>query len=212
DDANGEGNCSGGSSNLVSKCHALGQGKGRMQLYVAMEVPFLHCEMAIDSIHMEILVTMVIKYEEDGLELEADYRFLSQAQEVYGNNLKSRRLLYILCPLSIVSTPPKNIKDDSECIEFIKKKAVQLLKGVQYLCGDIDSLGRTSNFAHPTLRKICLAVYYCNSSKSLHQFIEFQTSVPDRALVLVSAMYVWHNDYHGNKLKRMLQEWARAGM
>ncbi|KAI6002521.1 hypothetical protein EDC04DRAFT_2611837 [Pisolithus marmoratus] len=105
-----------------------------------MEVPFLHHEMAIDGIYMEILVEMVIKYEEDGLELEANYRFLSQAQEVYGNNLKSRRLPYVLCPLSIVSTPPKNIKDDGKCIEFVKKKAVQLLKGAQYLCGDIDLL------------------------------------------------------------------------
>ncbi|KAI6035959.1 hypothetical protein BKA83DRAFT_4485049 [Pisolithus microcarpus] len=23
---------------------------------------------------------------------------------------------------------------------------------------------------------------------------------------------VWRNEYHGNKLERMLQEWARAGM
>ncbi|KAI6019278.1 hypothetical protein BKA83DRAFT_112983, partial [Pisolithus microcarpus] len=153
-----------------------------------------------------------------------------------------------IVPFEYCLYPPENIEDDGERIEFVKKKAAQLLEGAQYLCGDVDSLGRTSNFAHPALRKICLAVYYCNSSKSLHQFVEFQTSVPDRALVLVSAIIcrvlmtfkkhgtiknetlcreevddayhnltslvdqVWRNEYHGNKLERMLQEWARAGM
>ncbi|KIK15159.1 hypothetical protein PISMIDRAFT_115708, partial [Pisolithus microcarpus 441] len=187
-------------------CKLLDEAKGRMRLYVATEVPFLRREMAIDGICMEILVEMYCLY------------------------------------------PPKNIEDDGEHIEFVKKKAAQLLEGVQYLHGDVDSLGRTSNFAHPALRKICLAVYYCNSLKSLRQFVEFQTSVPDRALVLVSAIIcrilmmfkkhgtiknetlcgeevddtyhnltslvdqVWHNEYHGNKLERMLQEWARAGM
>ncbi|KAI6018962.1 hypothetical protein BKA83DRAFT_4495751 [Pisolithus microcarpus] len=242
-------------------CKLLDEAKGRMRLYVAMEVPFLRREMAIDGICMEILVEMVIKYEEDGLELEAGFypEHKRSMATILFNNMQTfhseiKKAAVHIVPFEYCLYPPENIKDDGEHIEFIKKKAAQLLEGVQYLHGDIDSLGRTSNFAHPTLRKICLTVYYCNSSKSLCQFIEFQTSVPNRALVLVSAIIcalvkvrsvlmtfkkhgtiknetlcgeevddtyhnltslvdqVWRNEYHGNKLKRMLQEWARAGM
>ncbi|KAI5986659.1 hypothetical protein EDD15DRAFT_2373126 [Pisolithus albus] len=220
DDANGEGNCSGGSSNLVSErcgkysktakadvvvrpttlaffgplwCKLLDKAKGRMQLYVATEVPFLRREMAIDGICMEILVEMVIKYEEDGLELEAGFypehkrsmaTILFNDTQTFRSEIKKAAIRIV--PFEYCLYPPENIEDDGERIEFVKKKAAQLLEGAQYLRGDVDSLGRTSNFAHPTLRKICLAVYYCNSSKSLRQFVEFQTSVPDRALVLVS--------------------------
>ncbi|KIK13993.1 hypothetical protein PISMIDRAFT_117802, partial [Pisolithus microcarpus 441] len=70
----------------------------------------------------------------------------------------------------------------------VKKKATQLLESAQYLHGDLDSLGRTSNFAHSALKKTCLAVYYCTSSKSLCWFAEFQESVPVKALALVAAI------------------------
>ncbi|KAI6018679.1 hypothetical protein BKA83DRAFT_4496161 [Pisolithus microcarpus] len=232
-------------------CKLLDEAKGRMRLYVATEVPFLRREMAIDGICMEILVEMVIKYEEDGLELEAGFypehkrsmaTILFNDTQTFHSEIKKATVHIV--PFEYCLYPPKNIEDDGEHIEFVKKKAAQLLEGVQYLHGDVDSLGRTSNFAHPALRKICLAVYYCNSLKSLRQFVEFQTSVPDRALVLVRSILmmfkkhgtiknetlcgeevddtyhnltslvdqVWHNEYHGNKLERMLQEWARAGM
>ncbi|KAI6130723.1 hypothetical protein EDD16DRAFT_1515393 [Pisolithus croceorrhizus] len=73
-----EEDCSGDSSSLVAFfsplwCKLLDEAKGRMQLYVATEVLFLHHEMAINSVCMEILVEMVIKYEDNGLELEAGF-------------------------------------------------------------------------------------------------------------------------------------------
>ncbi|KAI6037276.1 hypothetical protein PISMIDRAFT_12902 [Pisolithus microcarpus 441] len=144
--------------------------------------------------------------------------------------------------------PPETINDNAKQIDFVRKKATQLLKSARYLCRDSDSLGRTSNFAHSALKKTCLAIYYCTSSKSLCQFAEFQESVPIKALVLVAAIIrsilatfkkhrvaknetlcgdkiedacnnimclidqVWYDDYHGSKLDKMLQEWAKAGM
>ncbi|KIK13505.1 hypothetical protein PISMIDRAFT_118767 [Pisolithus microcarpus 441] len=223
-----EEDCLGDSTSLVSECHSkysrttkadvviwptmlaffgplwcklLGEAKARMRLYVAMEVLFLHREMAINSVCMEILVEMVIKYEDDGLELEA--------------NLDS-----LVCTSPLV------------------------------LCNycQIVLQGRTSNFAHSALKKTCLAIYYCTSSKSLHRFAEFQESVPVKALTLVAAIIryilmtfkkhrvaknetlcgdeiedtcnnimhlidqVWYDDYHGSKLDKMLREWAKAGM
>ncbi|KAI6002520.1 hypothetical protein EDC04DRAFT_2611836 [Pisolithus marmoratus] len=114
-------------------------------------------------------------------------------------------------------------------------------------------LTRSPSWMTPSQRPL-QEVTASSSSKLLHQFIKFQTSVPNRALVLVSAIIcvlvkvrsvlmmfkkhgtiknemfcgeevddayhnlsslvdqVWCNNYHGNKLERMLQEWARAGM
>ncbi|KIK16433.1 hypothetical protein PISMIDRAFT_113335, partial [Pisolithus microcarpus 441] len=84
--------------------------------------------------------------------------------------------------------PPETIDDNAERIDFVKKKATQLLESARYLHGDLDSLGRTSNFAHSALKKTCLAVYYCTSSKSLHRFAKFQESVPVKVLALVTAI------------------------
>ncbi|KAI6007999.1 hypothetical protein EDC04DRAFT_2611136 [Pisolithus marmoratus] len=149
--------------------------------------------------------------------------------------IEIKKATICIVPFEYCLYPPENIEDNAEWIEFIKKKATQLLE---------DSLGRASNFAHPALKKICLAVYYCTSSKSLCQFIEFQASVPDKALALVRTILmmfkkhgaikneslcreevedaynsltsligqVWHDSYHGNKFDTMLQEWAWAGM
>ncbi|KAI6023113.1 hypothetical protein PISMIDRAFT_104849 [Pisolithus microcarpus 441] len=174
-------------------CKLLGEAKARMQLYVATEVPFLCHEMVINGVCMEILVEMVIKYEDDGLELEADLD-------------------------SLVCTSPLALCNYCQIV----------------------LQGRTSNFAHSALKKTCLAIYYCTSSKSLCQFAKFQESVPVKVLALVTAIIryvlmtfkkhgvaknetlcgdeiedacnnithlidqVWYDDYHGSKLDKML--------
>ena len=48
--------------------------------------------------------------------------------------------------------------------------------------------GKTSNFTHKVLKETVIDFYYNNSSKSLHQFLEFQEAVLYRALLLVAAM------------------------
>ncbi|KAI6106807.1 hypothetical protein EDD17DRAFT_1516674 [Pisolithus thermaeus] len=224
-----EEDCSGNSLSLVSEHHAflsllwcklLDEAKGRMQLYVAMEVLFLCHEMAINSVCMEILVEMVIKYEDDGLELEAGF---------YPEHKRSMAMILF--------------HDTQTFHSEIEKVTVHIVP-----FEDLDSLGRTSNFAHSTLKKTCLTVYYCTSSKSLCQFAEFQESVPLKALTLVTAIIrsvlmtfkkhgvaknetlcgdevedaynnithlvdqVWCDDYHRSKLNKMLWEWAKAGL
>ncbi|KAI5989664.1 hypothetical protein EDD15DRAFT_2370355 [Pisolithus albus] len=194
----------GDSSSLVSEhraffgplwCKLLGEAKGRMRLYVATEVPFLCREMAIDGVCMEILVEMVINYKDDGLELEAGFypehkrsmaMILFHDTQTFRSEIKKAAVHIV--PFEYGLYPPENIDDNAERIDFVKKKAVQLLEGAQYLCGDLDPLGRTSNFAHSALKKTCLAVYYCTSSKSLRRFAKFQESVPVKALALVAAI------------------------
>ncbi|KAI6023527.1 hypothetical protein BKA83DRAFT_4125086 [Pisolithus microcarpus] len=176
-------------------CKLLGEAKARMQLYVATEVPFLRREMAIDGVCMEILVEMVIKYEDDGLELEAGFypehkrsmaTILFNDTQTFHSEIK--KVAMRIVPFEYGLYPPETIDDNAKQIDFVKKKATQLLESAQYLRGDLDSLGRTSNFAHSALKKTCLAVYYCTSSKSLHWFAEFQESVPVKALALVAAI------------------------
>ncbi|KAI6011879.1 hypothetical protein BKA83DRAFT_4501563 [Pisolithus microcarpus] len=176
-------------------CKLLGEAKARMWLYVATEVPFLHREMAISGVCMEILVEMVIKYEDDGLELEASFypeRKRSMATILF-NDMQTfrseiKKVAVRIIPFEYGLYPPETIDDNAERIDFVKKKATQLLESARYLHGDLDSLGRTSNFAHSALKKTCLAVYYCTSSKSLHRFAKFQESVPVKVLALVTAI------------------------
>ncbi|KAI6016353.1 hypothetical protein BKA83DRAFT_4497978 [Pisolithus microcarpus] len=176
-------------------CKLLGEAKARMQLYVAMEVPLLRREMAIDGVCMEILVEMVIKYKDDGLELEAGFypehkrsmaTILFNDTQTFRSEIK--KVTVRIVPFEYGLYPPETIDDNAERINFIKKKATQLLESARYLRGDLDSLGRTSNFAHSALKKTCLAIYYCTSSKSLRRFAEFQESVPVKALALVAAI------------------------
>ncbi|KIK18739.1 hypothetical protein PISMIDRAFT_14124 [Pisolithus microcarpus 441] len=227
-------------------CKLLGEAKARMRLYVATEVPFLCHEMAIDSVCMEILVEMVIKYEDDGLELEAGFypEHKRSMVTILFNNTQTfrseiKKVTMRIVPFEYGLYPPETIDDNAKRINFIKKKATQLLEILQ---------GRTSNFAHSALKKTCLAIYYCTSSKSLCRFAEFQESVPIKVLALVAVIIrsilmtfkkhgvaknetlcgdeiedacnnimhlidqVWYDNYHGSKLNKMLQEWAKAGM
>ncbi|KAI6026815.1 hypothetical protein BKA83DRAFT_116929 [Pisolithus microcarpus] len=198
-----------------------------------MEVLFLCCEMAIDSVCMEILVEMVIKYEDNGLELEAGF---------YPEHKRSMATILF----NDMQTFHSEIKKVTMCIIPFKYDLNSLVLLCNYC--QIVLQGRTSNFAHSAIKKTCLAVYYCTSSKSLHQFAKFQESVPVKALTLVTVIIhyvlttfqkhrvaknktlcgdkiedacnnitclinqVWCDDYHGSKLNKMLQEWAKAGM
>ncbi|KIK15222.1 hypothetical protein PISMIDRAFT_115467 [Pisolithus microcarpus 441] len=180
----------------------LDKAKARIWLHVATKEPSLRLETAVDGQCSEIIIKLVVKYQEDSSELEA----------------------------------------------AVKQKAAAFLEGAKFLQGECDSLGRASNFAHSALQNICLAVYYSNSVKSLHQYIEFQHFVPYKALALVTtivhsilSIYEQHgfskaeslnmgeledsyqrllvlmdtvalDMYHGPKLTAMLEDWAQTGM
>ncbi|KAI6016310.1 hypothetical protein PISMIDRAFT_99205 [Pisolithus microcarpus 441] len=116
-------------------CKLLGEAKARMWLYVAMEVPFLHCEMVIDGVCMEILVEMVIKYKDDGLELEAGFypehkrsmaMILFNDMQTFHSEIK--KVTVHIIPFEYGLYPPETINYNAKQINFVKKKATQLLK------------------------------------------------------------------------------------
>ncbi|KAI6123738.1 hypothetical protein EV401DRAFT_2069205 [Pisolithus croceorrhizus] len=160
-------------------CKLLDKAKGRMWLYVA-----------IDGAYMEILVEMVIKYKDDGLELEAGnffntYYVLSVSLLACFYPKHQRSMAMIL--FNDMQTFCSEVKKVTTHIVIFIKKAAQLLK-VLSIFGDTRLIGRTSNFAHSALKKTCLL--YCTSSKSLCQFAKFQEPAPFKAFTLVLAI-IW---------------------
>ncbi|KAI6018646.1 hypothetical protein PISMIDRAFT_103614 [Pisolithus microcarpus 441] len=116
-------------------CKLLGEAKARMRLYVAMEVPFLQHEMVFDGVCMEILVEMVIKYEDDGLELEAGFypEHKRSMVTILFNNMQTfrseiKKVAVRIVPFEYGLYPPETIDDNAKQIDFVKKKATQLLE------------------------------------------------------------------------------------
>ncbi|KAI5982923.1 hypothetical protein EDD15DRAFT_2376986 [Pisolithus albus] len=173
----------------------LDDAKARMRLHVATEEPFLRLETAVDGQCSEIIIELVVKYQEDGSELEAGFypqhkrsmaRMLFNDTQTFRSEIK--KLAARIVPIEYNLSAPKSATTEHERLEAVKQKAAAFLEGAKFLRGECDSLGRASNFAHPALRNICLAVYYSNSVKSLRQYVEFQHFVPYKALALVAAI------------------------
>ncbi|KAF8449428.1 hypothetical protein L210DRAFT_3641009 [Boletus edulis BED1] len=169
--------------------------KVNLCLHLMTDNPFPPREMAIDGICTEIIIKLVIKYEEEGLELEAGFYpeyGRQMAIILYSDTQIFRSEVKKCVTRSIVDDyhlfPPENLQSEIERIEFVKNKAARLLENAQFLCGAPDSLGKTSNFAHPALKKVCLTYFYSSSDKALRQFPDFQEYIPERALLLVGAM------------------------
>ncbi|KAF8547937.1 hypothetical protein OG21DRAFT_1489797 [Imleria badia] len=176
-------------------CKLLDEGKAKLHLHLMTDNPFPPHKMAIDGICTEIIIELVIKYEEEGLELEAGFYpeyGRQMAIILYSDTQTFRSEVKKCVTCSIVDDyhlfPPENLQSEIGRIEFVKNKAVQLLKNAQFLHGAPDSLGKTSNFTHPALKKVCLAYFYSSSDKALRQFPDFQEYIPERALLLIGAM------------------------
>ncbi|KAG6369263.1 hypothetical protein JVT61DRAFT_15536 [Boletus reticuloceps] len=187
--------------------------KGRMRLYLLTENPFPEREISIDGICTEILEEMIREYEDNGLELESgfynEYRrsmamLLFNDIHTFRSEIKKAVVRFV--PSEYGLYPPERIDGTVEGNQWVKDKAMQLLDHAQFLRGapdarvrylflwsvtdvnDTRGQGKASNFAHPALKKSCLAVCYGNGSKSLYRFPEFQSSMPTEALLVVSTI------------------------
>ncbi|KAI6016999.1 hypothetical protein BKA83DRAFT_4128671 [Pisolithus microcarpus] len=168
----------------------LDEAKARIRLYVATEEPFLRLETAVDGQCSEEIIELVVKYQEDQSELEAGFypqykrsmaRMLFNDTQTFRSEIK--KVAVRIVPIEYNLSAPKSATTERERLDAVKQKAT----------------GKASNFAHPALQNICLRVYYSNSVKSLHQYVEFQHFVPYKALALAAAIvhsvlltYEWH--------------------
>ncbi|KAI6014228.1 hypothetical protein BKA83DRAFT_4129871 [Pisolithus microcarpus] len=173
----------------------LDKAKARIQLYVATEEPFLRLETAVDGQCSEEIIELVVKYQEDQSELEAGFypQYKRSMAWMLFNDMQTfrseiKKVAVRIVPIEYNLSAPKSATTEREWLDAVKQKATVLLEGAKFLRGECDSLGKASNFAHPALQNICLGVYYSNSVKSLHQYVEFQHFVPYKALALAAAI------------------------
>ncbi|KAF8424762.1 hypothetical protein L210DRAFT_860019 [Boletus edulis BED1] len=98
-----------------------------------------------------------------------------------------KKLVTHIIPIHYQLYPRSSARTDTEHHQSIRDQANALLDNWLFLRGEPDERGKTSNFAHECLKRVCLGVFYSNTSKSLCQFPDFQTYVPYKALVLATA-------------------------
>ncbi|KIM63475.1 hypothetical protein SCLCIDRAFT_44221, partial [Scleroderma citrinum Foug A] len=170
--------------------------KAQMRLHIAVKNVFPWLEQAVNGIYREVLIEVIAHFEDKGWEVEAGYypahrssmcRLLFNDTQTFRSDIK--KAIMKTLPFDYGLYPPPDVGNEGVRIKFVKDRADELLKTSAYLCGEPDALGKASNFAHPTINNACLSLYYSNtSSKSLRQFVEFQTYILYKALILVAAV------------------------
>ncbi|KIM50158.1 hypothetical protein SCLCIDRAFT_34593 [Scleroderma citrinum Foug A] len=162
--------------------------KAQMWLHVAVENAFPLLEQAVDGICCEVLIEVSAHFEDKGW--EATIQLTGQLfndMQTFCSDVKKAIMKTLLFDYELY--PPPNAGNEEAWIKFVKDRANELLWSSAYLHGEPDGLGKASNFAHPAIKNSCLSLYYSNTSgKSLHQFVEFQTYIPYKALILVTAV------------------------
>ncbi|KAF8119895.1 hypothetical protein EV363DRAFT_1194276 [Boletus edulis] len=234
--------------------------KARMQLYILVDDAFPPLATAIDGPCQECLLeAMAFNQESGNDELEDGYfpkyrREMARLVNLQYNDAPTfrceiKKLVTHIIPIHYQLYPRSSARTDAERHQSIRDQANALLDNWLFLHGEPDERGKTSNFAHECLKRVCLSVFYSNTSKSLCQFPDFQTYVPYKALVLATAfvqvvlgVFSDHgcmphqykidisklkdsydklyrsltrlaaDEYHGEKLDKMLEDWATLGM
>ncbi|KAF8136195.1 hypothetical protein EV363DRAFT_1158667 [Boletus edulis] len=163
----------------------LNAAKARMRLscICTMSNCFPAIEIAIENQCTEVLLDTIAFWQNKKLLVERGYFPEYQVSMIYvlWNDLQNLRSEIKKCALHII-TSAVNLQE--QWLHSIKAKVTDLLQNSKILAGDWDEQGKVSNFAHPTIKHICLAMYYSNSVKSLCQFKEFLQSVPPSAVLL----------------------------
>ncbi|KAF8141799.1 hypothetical protein EV363DRAFT_1150467 [Boletus edulis] len=169
--------------------------KAHMCLHVAVENGFPQLATAVDSKCLEVLGEVVAHFEANQWEVDAGYllryrtemcRLIFNDMQTFHSDVKKAAMKFICHGYDLF--PPSNVRTDEEQFAAVMTKANDVLSTSSYLHGEPDQNGKTSKFAHKIFKEIVLDFYYNNSSKSLHQFPEFQDVVPYQALLLVAAM------------------------
>ncbi|KAG1852601.1 hypothetical protein C8R48DRAFT_777421 [Suillus tomentosus] len=221
----------------------LNYAKANFRLYLAISVPFPTKEDALSSVCSESIMEAIVHWQDQKCQVKKGYypkykREMAIVTQVY-NDAATFRSWIKQVTLAIVPLKYRLALLQGNTIASVKMKASGLLKKTNFLCGDRDAEGRTSNFANNALRTVCHKVYYDSGSKLLRQFPAFQKTIPPKALILVttirgqvmgakqtsipdseaayesiSVLYERVNKdlYHGPKLRQMLQSWAVEGL
>ncbi|KAG6370848.1 hypothetical protein JVT61DRAFT_10865 [Boletus reticuloceps] len=218
--------------------------KAHRRLHIAVINGFPKLEDAIDGECHEILCKVIIYYEGKKWEVKKGYypehkqdtcRLLFNYIQTFYSDIKKVVLKFMHTGYNLVL--PSTATMTEQCFTAIKEKAAVLLSTSAYLCGDPDSLGKMSNFAHTVLHEVTLDFFYNNSSPNVFSnFLNSKTTCHPKLCYLANGFVdekssklnsesiqtayneltdkmdaVLNHDYHGAKIEKMLKEWARSG-
>ncbi|KAG2748757.1 hypothetical protein P692DRAFT_20734391, partial [Suillus brevipes Sb2] len=164
--------------------------KANFRLYLAISDPFPDKEDALSGVCGEAITEAIVHWQDQKRQVEKGYypKYKREMAIVVYNDAATFRSRIKQVALAVVPLEYGLALLQGNTISSVKTKASGLLKKTNFLRGDRDAEGRTSNFANNALRTICHKVYYDSGSKSLRQFPAFQKTIPSNALILVATI------------------------
>ncbi|KAG2127613.1 uncharacterized protein EDB93DRAFT_1256936 [Suillus bovinus] len=140
------------------KCF-LEDAKGECRAQHALENPFPALVANLPSSVSEVLVSVLIAWDQDGKQFEAG---IWPQQKSNMARLKSAASLE---PQSYSLIPPASVPIH-EHAKWVEHTAAALLEGSLFLHFGLDEYGKTRNFAHPALRDIVIIFFYTGLTES----------------------------------------------
>ncbi|KAG2737913.1 hypothetical protein P692DRAFT_20883111 [Suillus brevipes Sb2] len=174
--------------------HLLGKlidyAKANFRLYLAISDSFPDKEDALSGICGEAIMEAIVHWQDQKHQVVKGYypKYKREMAIVVYNDAATFQSWIKQVVLAVVPLEYGLALLQGNTITSVKTKASGLLKKTNFLHGDCDAEGRTSNFANNALRTICHKVYYDSGSKSLRQFPAFQKTIPSNALILVATI------------------------
>ncbi|KAG1897423.1 uncharacterized protein F5891DRAFT_1191866 [Suillus fuscotomentosus] len=160
--------------------------KGECRAQHALENPFLALVADLPSSICEVLVSVLVAWDQDGKQFEAG---IWPQQKSNMARLLYDDLATCLAPQSYSLIPPPPIPFQ-ECAEWVEHAAAALLEGSLFLRFGLDEYGKTRNFAHPALRDGVIIFFYTGPYGITRRRPDiFHNQLPVSCLALVSAVY-----------------------
>ncbi|KAF8119514.1 hypothetical protein EV363DRAFT_1305356, partial [Boletus edulis] len=129
------------------------------------ENPFPSLANAIDGACQECLFETLAYYEDNNLELEADYypKYKREMARLLYNDVSTYR-----CEIKklVVQNIPIHYRLCPRRVRGTDAEPQALLDNWLFLRGEPDEQGKTSNFGHEGLKYVALVLFYSNTSKS----------------------------------------------
>ncbi|KAG1857126.1 hypothetical protein F4604DRAFT_1931667 [Suillus subluteus] len=128
----------------------LNYAKANFRLYLAISVPFPTKEDALSSVCSESITEAIVHWQDQKRQVEKGYypKYKREMAIVVYNDAATFQSQIKQVALAIIPLKYGLALLQGNTIASVKMKASGLLKKTNFLCGDRDAEGRTSNFAN----------------------------------------------------------------
>ncbi|KAG2134506.1 hypothetical protein DEU56DRAFT_950142 [Suillus clintonianus] len=175
------------------KCF-LEDAKGECRAQHALENAFPALVADLPSSVSEVLVSVLIAWDQDGKQFEAGIwpqqksnmaRLLYDDLATWRSDLKKSAASLAPQLYSLIPPPSVPIHEHAKWIEHA---AAALIKGSLFLHFGLDERGKTRNFAHPALRELVIVFFYTGPYRIARRRPDiFRNQLPASCLALVGA-------------------------